>query len=152
MEGKMMLMRKYNPSVLEILERYNGQKFKIGTCDCNLLLAEVLDLICETDYYGTLRGNYKSIKAGHALLKEKFNLDSLLDVLNLHAQSIDFNELYNGDIVITNLKYSAYHCSVVFNQMYLAVDPVDSIFKFKPISDLQCTDSKEEIKAYRIQK
>ena len=141
-----MLMRKYNTQVLHVLQKYDGKKFKVGVYDCNLLLAQILDLICSTDYYDNLHLQYKSIKAGHVILKEKYGLNSLMDVLAIHANEIDIQDVFNSDVIVSGAKYGAWHCSIYFNSLCLAVDS-DGIFKFRNIQDIE---SKQEIKIYRI--
>lgn len=84
--------------IINVIDRYRGQEHVFGQNDCNILVADVIDALCGTDYASKLRGSYTDIISGMLVAKEKVGFSNARQALVKHGEKVDYP--MNGDFCV----------------------------------------------------
>lgn len=84
--------------IINIIDKYRGEEHVYGLNDCNILVADIIDALCGTEYADKLRGSYDSIISGMIVAKEKVGFSNARQALVKHGEKVDYPS--NGDFCI----------------------------------------------------
>lgn len=113
-------MFKFQSDLTQLLNRYINKNHQFGQNDCNILIAEYIDLVCSTEYADKLKNKYSSIPEGLKTCKELVGFNNVLEACEMHFEKSV--RLENGSIILIKrkLKNRVYYvASIVFNQKAL---------------------------------
>lgn len=113
-------MFKQDAELTNLLNRYIHTEHQFGHNDCNILIAEYIDLICDTKYKESLQGKYTSAKEGLSICKELTGFKNVLEACEKHLDRSDVIE--NGSVILikkTLGKRVYYASSIVFKNKAL---------------------------------
>lgn len=109
-------MFKFQADLSKILNRYINKEHKYGQNDCNILVAEYIDMTCGTDYASKLISKYDSVQSGLKHCKELTGFNNVLEACEKHFEKSNIIE--TGSIVLIKKTYRRrvyYVASIVFN-------------------------------------
>lgn len=136
-------VRDKQKAIFDTLMKYNEQKIKYSTVDCNLIAGEIIDVISGSNYFELMQGTYK-LKDGYSVLKEKTGFNDIKELLDNTCVVIQTEFAFNGDIALFPAKSGIYSTGVIFNGKILALTK-DRILKFIAF------DSTNVLAVYRVQ-
>ncbi|BEC01784.1 DUF6950 family protein [Escherichia coli] len=113
-------MFKFQADLSKLINRYINKEHKFGQNDCNILVADFIDLTCETDYVSKMTDQYSSIAEGLKKCKELTGYNNVLEACEKHLIKSDTVE--TGSIVLIKKTYRRrvyYVASIVFNNKAL---------------------------------
>ena len=106
--------------LIKVIESYRGQEHVYGLNDCNILVADVIDAICETTYAEKLKGQYTNIIEGLKVAKQKVGFNNAREAILKHGTKVSYP--MNGDICIKKQKHGSrvfYSASIYWNEQVL---------------------------------
>lgn len=113
-------MFKFKADLARLLNSYINQDHQFGHNDCNILVADYIDLVCGTDYASKLRGGYTTMYEG---LKKSYDLVGFNNVFEACENHLNRSDVIkDGSVVLIKKKYRSknyYQASVVFNNKAL---------------------------------
>lgn len=91
-------MFKFQADLSKLLNRYINKEHKYGQNDCNILVAEYIDMTCGTDYASKLISKYDSVQSGLKHCKELTGFNNVLEACEKHFEKSNIIE--TGSIVL----------------------------------------------------
>ncbi|EFH5737120.1 hypothetical protein AT520_003957 [Escherichia coli] len=113
-------MFKFQADLSKLLNRYINKEHQFGQNDCNILVADFIDLTCATDYTSKLINKYDSVQSGLKICKELTGFNNVLEACEKHLEKSDVIE--TGSIILIKKTYRRrvyYVASIVFNNKAL---------------------------------
>ncbi|CAM6708458.1 hypothetical protein L2106_07700 [Citrobacter portucalensis] len=113
-------MFKFQADLSKLLNRYINQQHVFGQNDCNILVAEYIDLVCATEYTDKLKDKYTSIPEGLKICKDLTGFNNVLEACETHLEKSETIE--TGSVILIKKKHKNriyYVASIVFNNRAL---------------------------------
>lgn len=89
--------------LFNLISEKENEQFKIGTNDCTIFAADVVNAVTGVDYAEKYRGKYKTFKAGNELLKAD-GFESNIDFIEKNFEEIPASFSRAGDIGLIKVK------------------------------------------------
>ncbi|WP_368287555.1 hypothetical protein AB2B46_15350 [Kluyvera intermedia] len=108
-------MFKFDSDLTKLLNNYINAEHVYGENDCNILIADYIDMVCKTDYKAKLQNKYSSPKEGLEICKNLTGFENVLQACEKHLEKSDVIE--NGSVILikkTLGKRTYYISSIVF--------------------------------------
>lgn len=113
-------MFKFQADLSKLFNRYINKQHEFGQNDCNILIADYIDLVCKTDYKSKLKDKYTNIPEGIKICKDLTGFNNVLEACETHLEKSE--TLETGSVILIKKKYKNrvyYVASIVFNKQAL---------------------------------
>ncbi|HBZ8158463.1 TPA: hypothetical protein MM329_000676 [Escherichia coli] len=113
-------MFKFDSDLTKLLNKYVNSYHVYGQNDCNILVADYIDMVCNTDYKSKLQNQYTTPKEGLEICEKLTGFNNVLEACEKHLEQSDTIE--NGSVLLikkTLGKKTYYVSTIVFRNKAL---------------------------------
>ncbi|MBT2059490.1 hypothetical protein ABKV35_13955 [Enterobacter kobei] len=129
-------MFKFQSDLSKLLNRYINKQHQFGQNDCNILVADYIDMLYGTDYFSKMKDQYSNIAEGLRTCKKLVGFNNVLEACEKHLEQSDVIE--NGSVILIKQKYKTrvyYSASIVFNGKVISVH--QDVYQIMNIKDVE---------------
>ncbi|EOZ9159093.1 hypothetical protein K1J20_02470 [Enterobacter hormaechei] len=128
-------MFKFQSDLSKLLNRYINKKHQFGQNDCNILVADYIDMLYGTDYVSKMKDQYSDIVEGLRLCKKLVGFNNVLEACEKHLEQSETIE--TGSVILIKQKHGRriyYSASIVINEKVITVH--DDVYQVMNIKDV----------------